>query len=70
MIRDGVGRLKPLGMDERRVYESVNALAKRSFSRLTYCPDDLVESRRCLLDVWYRTKHKNGWIRYRIQPSE
>ena len=50
VIHDGDGQLKPLGRDERRVYERVKALSKRSYSRLTYFQDNLVDGRT---NKWY-----------------
>lgn len=45
VIHDGSGQLKPLEKTERRVYERVKALSKRSYSRLTYFQDNLVAGR-------------------------
>ncbi len=45
VIHDDNGQLKPLGPEERRIYDRVKALSKRGYSRLNYFQDNLVEGR-------------------------
>lgn len=50
VIHDGDGQLRPLSQTERRVYDKVKALSKRSYSRMTFFQDNLVAGRT---NKWY-----------------
>ena len=68
VIHDGAGQLRPLSRNERRVYEKVKALSKRSYSRMTFFQDNLVAGRtnrwHCRAGARYLYICEDGLVHY------
>jgi MoaA/NifB/PqqE/SkfB family radical SAM enzyme len=68
IIHDGLGTLKPLGGVEREVYLKMKEFAKKSYSRVNYFQDNLVEARpnnwRCRAGARYLYVCEDGLVHY------
>jgi MoaA/NifB/PqqE/SkfB family radical SAM enzyme len=68
IIHDGSGQLQPLNDDEKRVYHAMQALAKRSFTRINGFQNNIAEGRpndwRCRAGARYLYICENGLVHY------
>ena len=68
IIHDGSGQLQPLGEDERRVYEEMKSMEKRSFTRVNAFQDNIAQGRpnqwRCRAGARYLYICENGLVHY------
>ena len=68
IIHDGSGQLQPLSDEEKRVYHAMQALAKRSFTRINGFQDNIAEGRpndwRCRAGARYLYICENGLVHY------
>jgi len=68
IIHDGSGQLQPLNDEEKRVYHAMQALAKRSFTRIHGFQDNIAEGRpndwRCRAGARYLYICENGLVHY------
>jgi len=68
IIHDGSGQLQPLGEDERRVYEEMISMEKRSFTRINAFQDNIAQGRpnqwRCRAGARYLYICENGLVHY------
>jgi MoaA/NifB/PqqE/SkfB family radical SAM enzyme len=68
IIHDGSGQLQPLNDEEKRVYHAMQALAKRSFTRINGFQDNIAEGRpndwRCRAGARYLYICENGLVHY------
>ncbi|HEX4424916.1 MAG TPA: radical SAM protein [Terriglobales bacterium] len=68
IIHDGSGQLQPLNEDEKRVYHEMQALAKRSFTRINGFQNNIAEGRpndwRCRAGARYLYICENGLVHY------
>ena len=68
IIHDGSGQLQPLDDEEKRVYHAMQALAKRSFTRINGFQDNIAEGRpndwRCRAGARYLYICENGLVHY------
>jgi MoaA/NifB/PqqE/SkfB family radical SAM enzyme len=68
IINDGSGQLQPLNDEEKRVYHAMQALGKRSFTRINGFQDNIAEGRpndwRCRAGARYLYICENGLVHY------
>jgi MoaA/NifB/PqqE/SkfB family radical SAM enzyme len=68
IIHDGSGQLQPLDDEEKRVYHAMQALAKRSFTRINGFQDNIAEGRpndwRCRAGARYLYICESGLVHY------
>ncbi len=68
IIHDGSGLLKPLGPEEKRIFETVRKLGKRHYARLNYFQNSLVEAKpsnwRCRAGARYLYVCEDGLVHY------
>jgi MoaA/NifB/PqqE/SkfB family radical SAM enzyme len=68
IIHDGSGQLQPLNEEEKRVYHAMQALGKRSFTRINGFQDNIAEGRpndwRCRAGARYLYICENGLVHY------
>jgi len=68
IIHDGDGQLQPLGEEERRVYQEMKALEKRSFTRVNSFQDNIAQGRpnqwRCRAGARYLYICEEGLVHY------
>jgi MoaA/NifB/PqqE/SkfB family radical SAM enzyme len=68
IIHDGSGQLQPLNDEEKRVYHEMQALAKRSFTRINGFQNNIAEGRpndwRCRAGARYLYICENGLVHY------
>jgi MoaA/NifB/PqqE/SkfB family radical SAM enzyme len=68
IIHDGSGQLQPLGDEERRVYNEMKSMAKRSFSRVNAFQENIAQGRpnqwRCRAGARYLYICEQGLVHY------
>jgi MoaA/NifB/PqqE/SkfB family radical SAM enzyme len=68
IIHDGAGQLQPLGDEERRIYQEMKSLEKRSFTRINAFQDNIAEGKpnqwRCRAGARYLYICENGLVHY------
>jgi MoaA/NifB/PqqE/SkfB family radical SAM enzyme len=68
IIHDGSGQLQPLGDEERRIYHEMQALEKRSFTRVNKFQDNIAKGLpndwRCRAGARYLYICENGLVHY------
>jgi MoaA/NifB/PqqE/SkfB family radical SAM enzyme len=68
IIHDGEGQLQPLGEEERRVYQEMKAMEKRSFTRVNGFQDNIAQGRpnqwRCRAGARYLYICEDGLVHY------
>jgi MoaA/NifB/PqqE/SkfB family radical SAM enzyme len=68
IIHDGTGQLKPLGDDERRVWDEVRRLTRRSYSRFNHFQEAIANGQpndwRCRAGSRYLYVDENGIVSY------
>ena len=68
IIHDGSGQLQPLNDEERRIYQEIKSLEKRSFTRINAFQDNIAQGRpnqwRCRAGARYLYICENGLVHY------
>jgi MoaA/NifB/PqqE/SkfB family radical SAM enzyme len=68
IIHDGSGQLQPLGGEERRIYHAMQALEKKSFTRINKFQDNIAKGQpndwRCRAGARYLYICENGLVHY------
>lgn len=68
IVHDGLGNLKPLSKEERKIYYQIKAMSKKSYARVNYFQDDTVEGRpsswRCRAGARYLYICEDGLVHY------
>ena len=68
IIHDGGGQLRPLSDNERRVYQQMRSMQKRSYARVNYFQDNIAQGRenrwRCRAGSRYLYICENGLVHY------
>ena len=68
ILHDGTGQLQPLGDEERRIYHEMQALEKRSFTRVNRFQDNIARGLsndwRCRAGARYLYICENGLVHY------
>src|SRR5215475_795765 len=68
IIHDGSGQLRPLGEEERRVYDEMQSMEKKSFTRINAFQDNIAQGRpnqwRCRAGARYLYICENGLVHY------
>ena len=68
IIHDGSGQLQPLNDEERRIYQEIKSMEKRSFTRINAFQDNIAQGRpnqwRCRAGARYLYICENGLVHY------
>jgi MoaA/NifB/PqqE/SkfB family radical SAM enzyme len=68
IIHDGSGQLQPLNHEERRIYQEIKSMEKRSFTRINAFQDNIAQGRpnqwRCRAGARYLYICENGLVHY------
>src|ERR1051325_292618 len=68
IIHDGSGQLQPLNDEERRIYQEIKSMEKRSFTRINAFQDNIAQGRpnqcRCRARARYLYICENGLVHY------